>query len=100
MVLLLRHQVVEVCIEALIARVPKLAIVLCPFGDLLDRRRLQATGSPLRLPSARDEPGALEHPKMFRDRRATHVEGFRELADGAFAVGQARENGAPSRVGE
>src|SRR5205823_334679 len=94
-VLLLRHEVSEIRVEALITGVPELAIVLGPFGDLFDRRRLQAPRPPLRLAATRDQARSLEHPKVLRDRGPAHRERLGELAHRALAGGETRENSAP-----
>jgi len=52
-----------------------------PFRHVLQRRRLQPAGSPLRFAAAGDEARALEHFQVFRDGRQAHVEGLRQLAD-------------------
>src|ERR1700674_3952102 len=52
MPLLLFHMF-QVMIQSCVALVPEAAIELGPLGDRLDRRRLEAAGSPLRLPAAR-----------------------------------------------
>lgn len=51
--------------------------------------------------AAGEEPGALEHAQVFRDRRQGHMERLRELADGGLGRrGELREDRAPCRVRE
>src|SRR5262249_14055778 len=69
---LLLLQVFEVLIQPFEARVPEAAKVLGPLGDLLERRRPEPAGAPLRLAPARDQAGALEHPEVLGDGGATH----------------------------
>src|SRR5262249_16731314 len=99
-IVLLRRQLVQVVVETRETRVPESAIVIRPFGHLLDRRGLEVTGSPLRVAPARDEARTLEHLEMLRDGRPAHRERFGELADGAIPARETREDGAPSRIGE
>src|SRR4029077_13412385 len=49
---LLLLEVAEVVVEPLVARVPEAAVVLGPFGDLLERRRLEAGPPPPCFPAA------------------------------------------------
>src|SRR5215217_5721883 len=72
--LLLFFQCLQVGVEAIQARFPDGAVPLGPFGDFLDRRRIEAAGPPLRLASARDEAGALEHAQVLRHGRHAHLE--------------------------
>src|ERR1051326_4240045 len=91
---------VEVGIEAVIARVPEPAITLGPLGDALDWRGLKPHRSPLGIATTGHEAGALENFEVFRDRRSAHGEGLGELADGALPVCEARDDGAPSGISQ
>src|SRR5882724_1431481 len=80
-VVLLVLKVVEVVVEAFVAGVPEAAVALGPLRDLLERRRLEPAGAPLRLASAGDQAGALEHAQVLRDRGPAHGEWRRQLLD-------------------
>src|SRR5437879_4518391 len=71
---LLALQPGEVGIEALEALFPVAPIALGPFRHFPERPRLQPAGPRLRAAAADDEPGALEHFQMLRDRRLAHRE--------------------------
>jgi hypothetical protein len=58
----------------------------------------RAANAPLLLDSG--EPGALEHADVLRDGGERHRESRGELADGAVAGGEAREDVAAGGVGE
>ena len=88
----------KVGVEALEALLPVPSVLAEPVGDVAERFRLQATGSPLSLPPLLDESGALEHLKVLRDRRKTKLEWSRQFRDGGLTVGQPREDGPPSWI--
>src|SRR5438874_6883831 len=69
-------ELAQVLVQAVEARFPEFAVVPDPVGDLLERRRLEVAGSPLRVAAAGDQSGALEHLQMLGDGRETHVEGL------------------------
>ena len=54
----------------------------------------------LRVAPARDEPGALEHLEVHRDRGLAHRERLGELVTDGLARGQPRQDRAPGRIGE
>lgn len=82
------------------ARVPETAEFLSPFGDVLERSRFEAAGSPLRLPATGDESSSLEHSEVLGDPRAAHGEWSRKLFDGRRAGGETSEDRASRGVGQ
>jgi hypothetical protein len=57
----------EVVVEPVETAVPVLAIPLQPVGGVLERDRLKPARARLRLASASDEAGALEHLEVLGD---------------------------------
>ncbi len=51
----------QIVSEPVEATLPEGAVALGPFGDVLQRSGLQPAGPPLRLVTARDQAGALQH---------------------------------------
>src|ERR1700674_479519 len=98
--LLLRLQLVQVFVQAVEALVPEAAIVVEPVVNVLQRRRLDPAGPPLRRAAARDQAGALQYFKMLGDGGKGHVEGFGELGHRGFSQGEPREDGSARRVGK
>src|SRR5438093_1710084 len=90
----------QVRVESIEPLLPEPAVTLHPFGDIPEALRLEPGRTPLRLAAARDEPGALEHLEMLRDRGKRHVEGLGQLRDGRLTLRETREDGPPCRVGE
>src|SRR6478672_11402692 len=97
---LLRLEFLEVGVEAVEAAFPDLPIALGPFGDVLERRGLEAARSELGFASARDEPGTFEHTEVLGDRGHGHAERSSELRDGALPGHESGENRAPCGIGE
>src|SRR5262245_44227377 len=93
-------QLFEQTVEALEVRFHLVAVALEPVGDFAQRCRLQAARTALRVTTARDQPGALEHLDVLRDGRLAHVVRLGELQDGGLALDQAREDRAAGRVGQ
>src|SRR4051812_40647113 len=62
-------------VQPLELRLPEAAVVLQPAIRLAEGCCLDAARTALRVAAARDQPGALEHLEMFRDRRLAHGEG-------------------------
>ena len=87
-------------VETIEPGLPHLAVPFDPVGHFFQRRGLETAGAPLRVASARDQAGPLEHLQVFRDRRHAHVERLRELGDRRLAGGETGENGAAGRVGQ
>src|SRR5260370_38589455 len=87
---LLFLEVVEIFIQPLVALVPEAPVALGPLGDLLERRRVEGAGAPLRLAAARVQAGAFEHPQVLGNRRTAHRDRRRDLLD---RVGARRATG-------
>src|SRR5215468_8284599 len=100
MSLLLSLQLAEVAVEAAEAALPVAAVALGPLRYLAQRLGLQAAGARLSAPAAAHESRALEHLQMLGDRGLAHGEGAGQLHNTRLARGEAREDGAPRRVGE
>src|SRR3954454_8279149 len=93
-------QLAQVGVEAIEAAFPQRAVPLGPGGDFLEQRGLDPARTPLRVASARDEAGALEHAQVLRHGRQAHVEGVREIRHRLLARREPREDRAPRRIGE
>src|SRR4051812_25219324 len=76
---LLVLQLAKVFVEPIEALFPELAIVADPVRHFLERAGVETAGAPLRVASAGDQPGALEHFQVLRDRRQAHVERLGQL---------------------
>src|SRR5713101_4916920 len=59
--LVLALQFLEVAVQLVEALLPVAPVVLDPVGDVLERIRPEPARPPLRLASALDQPGALQH---------------------------------------
>src|SRR5206468_1068240 len=79
---------------------PMAAVLADPVGHVPERLRRQPAGAPLRVPALFDEPRALEHIEMLRDRREAEVEWSGELGDRGIAAREPGENGSACRIGE
>src|SRR6266498_3036767 len=66
--LLLLLQFNQIFVEACEALVPEAAIVFEPVGDVLERRRFEPAGPPLRLATLRDQAGAPQHLEVLGNR--------------------------------
>src|SRR5207248_676935 len=60
---------VQVAVQAVEALAPAAAIGPHPVCDVLERRRLQPAGPPLRLAPLGDQPGPLQHLEVLGDSR-------------------------------
>src|SRR5262245_31711285 len=72
-------QFAQVIVEPVETLFPEAAIALEPIVDFLQRARLDPARPPLRLASARDQAGTLEHLEVLGNRRQTHIEGLGEF---------------------
>src|SRR5919107_5919593 len=79
---LLGLELAQVVVEPVEALVEEAAVVLEPAVDALQSLGSEAAGTPLRLPPAGDEAGALQHLQMLRDGGQAHAERLCELRDG------------------
>src|SRR6185436_15674301 len=85
MMLLLRFHLLQVVLEPIEPLLPDVPVALGPISHFLERCRLDPAGPPLRLTPPGDEPGALEHAQMLRDRRHAHVEELGQFGDRTLA---------------
>src|SRR6266536_3583033 len=100
MFLLLAFQCSQIFIQAIETVFPETAIVVDPIGDLLERRGIEVTRTPLCVTAPRDQTGMLENFQMFRYRGQAHIERFGELGDGRIARREASQDCAACRVGQ
>src|SRR6185436_13930317 len=78
-VLLLRLQVFEQAVEALVGGLPEPAVALDPHVGLLQRRGVDAAGPALGVAAAADQARALQHLQVLGDRRLGHGERLRQF---------------------
>src|SRR5207244_7001583 len=64
----------EIIVHPVETALPEAAILAEPAIEMLQRRRIEPAGSPLRLTPARDQPGRFEHLEVARDRRKADIE--------------------------
>src|SRR5262249_28906892 len=86
--------------HAVEALVPEAAIGLEPVRDSFERRGLEPARTPLRLPTADDQPSPLEHLQVLRDRRQAHRKGSRQLVHRGFPESQLAQYRPPRRISE
>src|SRR5438034_2015438 len=98
--LVLSLQLLQIALQAIEALLPETPVALHPVVDVLERTRVEPAGPPLGLATARDQPGVLEDLKVFRDGRKGHVERLGDLGHRGLTFREAREDGAPRRIGE
>ncbi len=68
-----RLQLLQVVVELLEALAPRCTRVLRPSSDLVERRRAELTRPALGIPTAGDQPRALEHLQSTRDTSSVPV---------------------------
>src|SRR5207302_4253877 len=100
MFLLLLFQLTQIVFQAIEALLPEAAIVLQPVGGVLERTRLEPAGTPLRLATARDQAGALQHLEVLGDGGKAHLEWLAQLRDRGHTGGEASEDRTPGGIGE
>src|SRR6059036_1063332 len=100
MFLLLSLQLGQIRLQAIEALLPETAIVLQPAGGVLKRTRLEPAGPPLRLATARDQTGSLQHLEVLGDGGKAHREGLGQLRDRGLALGEASKDRTPGGIGE
>src|SRR6266496_2980680 len=69
-------QLAQVVVQASEALLPETPIVLQPVRGVLEGTRLEPAGPPLRLATARDQTGVLQHLQVLGDRGKAHREGL------------------------
>src|SRR5215204_1596220 len=90
----------QVRFESVHPALPGLLARLHPLHRLVERLGLQPARSPLRLAAADNQPRALEHLEVARDRGQADRERLRQLVHGRLALGEAGEYRAARRIGE
>src|SRR5713101_3497922 len=100
MSLLPPFQLAQIAFQAVEALFPETAIVLQPVRGVLQRTRLEPAGPPLRLATARDQTGALQHLEVLGDGGKAHLEGRGQLRDRGLAGDEASKDRAPGGIGE
>src|SRR5437773_10374744 len=71
-----------------------------PIRRLPQRTRAQTADAPLRMHASLDQPRALEHVQVARNRRQRDVERLRQVADRRLAPREPGEDRAARRIGE
>src|SRR5262245_29994026 len=95
-----RRRALDVALQRVELAGPECAVGLDPFGCFAHRRGVQLTAADASIADALDQAGALEDAKMLGDGGARDAEWRSEIADGGFAAGEPRENGASRGVGK
>src|SRR5687768_18252739 len=96
----LRLQLAKIILQAVETFFPEAAIALQPIVNAFQSLGFDAARAPLRLASARDQAGALQHLEVLGDRRAADVEGLGQLVHRGLAERQPRQDRPARRVGE
>ena len=92
--------VAQIVIQAIKALCPELLVVRHPVGDVLERTGSDPAGPPLSLAPACNQTGVFQHLEVTGDGGHAHRKGRSQLRGRGLAGGQAREDGAASRVGK
>src|SRR4051812_22676499 len=92
-------QAPEIVIEPVEPFFPELAIAIEPIVDAFEGRRLEPTRAPLRLATACDQPGALEHLEVLGNCRPTDVERLGQFGYRRFAERKPRQDRAAGGIG-
>src|SRR6478736_9158749 len=93
-------QRVQVGVEGVGAVVPEALVALDPAGCLGQGSPGDPRGTELRIASARDQPGPLEHAKMLRDGGECHVERCGQLPHRRLTLAEPGEDRPTGRIGE
>src|SRR5579863_2031335 len=93
-------KLVEIVVETIEAFRPEPAVMLDPVRRFLETLGFEPAGPALRVAAAGNEPGALQHLQMFRDRRLAEMEGLHQLFHRSLARSETGEDRPPRRVGE
>src|SRR4051812_20045405 len=96
--ILLLLQFFQKSVQALKALFPEAAVALEPIHGVFQGCALEPPRPELRLAPARDEPGALEHPQVPRDRRLAQRKRLGQLGDAGLPLRQTSQNRAPRGV--
>src|SRR5438093_4606100 len=98
--LVLPLQFSQMVFQAIEALLPELAITLHPVGGFLETLRLEPARPPLRVATARDEAGTLQHFEVLGDGWKRYVERLCQLRDRGLALREAGEERPPRRISE
>src|SRR4051794_35901086 len=90
----------QVGIESVVVVVPEVPERIGPFGNLLHGSRLQPAGTPLRLPTPRDQTSLFQHLEVFGNGRQGHREGSRQLVYRSLSAREAGKDLAPGWIGQ
>ena len=93
-------KITQIVVDAIEAFFPNLAVTIEPIVDLLEPISFEPAWTPLRLAAAGDQTGALQHFEMPGDGRTTYIERLGQFVNGCLTRGQARQDGAPRRIGK
>src|SRR5207249_4145851 len=91
-------QLAQQFVEPLVAFLPGMAVLLDPLRHVLQRGRLEAARTPLRLAALADEACPLKHLQVLRHSGQLEVERSRQLQDRRLARLQPGQNRPPGRV--
>jgi hypothetical protein len=89
-----------VCVESVHALLPGPLARLHPLDGVVERLRPQAAWAGLSVAAALDQPGALEHLQVTRDRGQADRERLGQLVDRRLAVREPGEDRAARGIGE
>ena len=92
--------IAEQVVELAEGTFPVFAVALQPGVGFGQRLSFEARRAALGVDAARDQPRALQHFEVLRDRRLTHRERRGELGDRRLAAGELRQDRAAGRIGE
>src|SRR5215813_3819509 len=93
-----RLHLVEQCVEVLVPPFPELTIVLKPLRHFGQRFGLQLPRSSLRIATARDQTGPLQHLEVLRNGRLAHLKRLSQLQNRSLAERQPRQDRSPGWV--
>jgi len=89
-----------VLLELVEALGPDLTAAVDPVDRAVEHGGLEVTRTELRPPTTRDEPAALEHLQVLRDRGKAEVERLGQLVHRGVAGGEASQDRSTRRVGK
>jgi hypothetical protein len=90
----------EALVEAVEASFPERAVFLEPLDGVVKGLRVQPRGSKLRRAAARDQACTLEDLEMLGNCLNADRKWLRQFVDRRLALGQARQDRPPRRIGE
>src|SRR5262245_50194419 len=84
-VCLLFIELIDIAIQLIKARIPDMAVLLCPLGNFLQGCCVNRAGTILRFLPLCDQPGALQYFDMFGNGRQAHIKRLCQLVHRCFA---------------